>query len=252
MKNKSFKIILVVLLLYFFNQTFLLHPAFFYSALILGILLIILLTRNLVDTYRRHGWLVWVVSPLLFWSAISLYTTIITTGFWIQFLFLIIAFFQYAYFKNLARYLADKTPEENRKFDNLVLTGGLLSCAAFGASLYGLTIFISWPISLLLALFLPIAFLLFFQFLPLRKNFWNENKYLLPIDVLVLMELAAVLSLLPLNFNLLGFVLAVGYYFLITVMRFRWQEKLERRNIKNLVILSILIVLILFLSARWL
>lgn len=252
MKKKSALIILTVILLYLLNQIFLLRPAFFYSSLILGALLIILQTRQLVQPFRKNGWLVWVTAPLLFWFSVSLYSTIIAGRFWIQVLFLIIAWFIFSYFRNLSHYLSEKTPELNRKFDSLVLSGGLLTCAASGASLYGLTVFISWPTSLLLLLFLPIAILLFFQFFPLRKNFWVENKYLLPIDVLILMELAVVLSLLPLNFNLLGFVLAVGYYFLLTIMRFRWQEKLERRNIRGLIILSIVIVLILFLSARWL
>ncbi|MHB8904152.1 MAG: hypothetical protein ACYC40_03570, partial [Patescibacteria group bacterium] len=120
------------------------------------------------------------------------------------------------------------------------------------SSLYGLSSFISFPTSFLLLFFLPIAFLLFVQFAPLRKDFWSENKFLLPINVLILLELALALSFLPLNFNLLGFCLALGYYFLLTVMRFRWQGKLDRRNLKNLVILSIVIVFILFLSARWL
>lgn len=252
MKSKSAFIILITFLLYFLNQVFLLKPSFFYSSITLGGLLIILLTRNIVKSFRKHGWLVWLITPILFWFSASLYSTIVISSFWIQIIFLVIAWFMYSYFNNLSNYLPNKTPERNKKFDNLVLSGGVLICVTSGASLYGLTSFISWSTSFLLLLFVPIAILLFFQFAPLRKNFWQENKYLLPINILLLLELAIVLSFLPLNFNLLGFVLAIGYYFLLSVMRFRWQERLEYRNIKRLVILMVVIVLILFLSTRWL
>ena len=252
MKNKSALIFLATGLLWLLNQAFLFKPSFFYSSLTLGAILIILLTRNIVEPFRKNGWLVWLIAPLLFWFSASLYATMIASYFWIQVVFLVIAWFIYSYFNNLYYYHFDRNSELHKKFDSLILSGGLLTCAATGASLYGLTAFISWPTSFLLLLFTPIAILLFVQFAPLRKNFWSENKFLLPIDVLILMELAIVLSFLPLNFNLLGFCLALGYYFLLTVMRFRWQERLERRNLKRLIILSISIIIILFLSARWL
>ncbi len=252
MKKKSALIILIVGLLLILNQTFLFLPTFFYSSLTIGVLLIILLTRNLVRPFRKHGWLVWILAPALFWLSISLYATIIVGYFWIQALFLIIAWFIYSYFNNLSHYLPNKTPELNKKFDSIVLSGGVLICAATGASLYGLSSFVSFSTTLLLLFFLPIAFLLFAQFAPLRKDFWLENKFLLPINILILLELAFALSFLPLNFNLLGFCLALGYYFLLTVMRLRWQGKLDRRNLRSLVILSVVIVFILFLSARWL
>jgi hypothetical protein len=252
MKKKSVLILFIVVLLFILNQIFLFLPAFFYSSLAIGALLIVLLTRNIVQPFRKHGWLIWIIAPILFWFAVSLYSTIIVGYFWIQILFLTIAWFIYSYFYNLYHYLPNKTPELNKKFDSIVLSGGVLICAASGASLYGLSSFISFPTILLLLFFLPIAFLLFAQFFPLRKDFWAENKFLLPVNVLILLELAFVLSFLPLNFNLLGFCLALGYYFLLTVMRLRWQGKLDRKNLKSLVILSVVIVFILFLSARWL
>lgn len=252
MKKKQILIIFTVILLLILNQAFLFLPALFYSSLTIGTLLIVLLTRSIVQPFRRNGWLVWIIAPILFWLSVSLYSTIIVGYFWIQILFLVIAWFIYSYFINLYHYLPDRTLELNRKFDSIVLSGGVLICAASGASLYGLSSFITFSTTFLLLFFLPIALLLFVQFMPLRKNFWSENKFLLPINVLILLELAFVLSFLPLNFNLLGFCLALGYYFLLTIMRLRWQGKLDRRSLRGLIILSISIVFILFMSARWL
>lgn len=252
MHKKSVLIILTTIFLWVLNQIFLFWPTFFYSSLLLGILLIILLTKNLVQPLRKYGWLAWLIAPILFWFSVSLYSTIITSYFWIQILFVLMAWFIFSYFRNLHNYLPDRTAELNKKFDNLVLSGGTLTCAAVGAALYGLSSFINWSTSFLLLLFMPVAILLFFQFAPLKKNFWSENKLLLPINVLILIELAAVLSLLPLNFNLLGFCLALGYYFLLTVMRLRWQARLDNPNLKRLIFFSILIIFILFLSSRWL
>lgn len=252
MKRKSVLIILITILLWSLNQAFLVLPSFFYSAVVIGALLIILLTRNIVTPFRRHGWLAWLIAPILFWFSISLYSTIIVNYFGIQILFLVIAWFMYSYFTNLYYYHFDRDSELHKKFDGLFLSGGLLTCAASGASLYGLSSFVSLSTTYLLLFFTPVVVLLFFQFAPLRQNFWPENKLLLIINIFVLLELAFVLSLLPLNFNILGFCLAVGYYFLLSVMRLRWQGRLHRSNLKSLVIISILVVVILFFSARWL
>ena len=252
MQKKSVLIMLVVIFLWFLNQAFLLRPVLFYIALALGGLLIILLTRHIVKPFRKHGWLAWLIAPLLFWLALSLYSTLITGYFLIQVLFLVITWFIYSYFNSLYYYLFERDFELHKKFDRLFLSGGLLTCAATGASLYGLSSFISLSVNYLLLFFVPIAILLFVQFAPLRFNFWEDNKFLLPISIFILLELAWVLSTLPLDFNLLGFCLALGYYFLLTVMRLRWQGKLEIRNLKGLIILSIVIIFVLFFSARWL
>jgi hypothetical protein len=252
MKNKLGLVILVTFLLWVLNQLFLFKAPLFLSCLAIGTLLILLLTRNLVQPFRKHGWLVWLISPILFWLAVSLYATIITGYVFIQIIFLVMASFFYLYFITLNSYLINKTPELNKKFDNLILSSGFLTCAASGASLYGLTAFVSLPTGFLLLFFMPVAAFLFIQFASLKKNFWPENKSLLLIEVLILMELAVVLSFLPLNFNLLGFALGLGYFFLLSIMRLRWQERLDQLKVKRLVILSIVIVFILFFSARWL
>ena len=171
MKKKSALIFLVTVLLWFLNQVFLFLPSFFYSSVAIGAILIILLTRNLVQPFRKQGWLVWLIAPLLFWFSISLYTTIIASYFWIQVIFLVIAWFIYSYFNNLYYYHLDRNSDLHKKFDSLILSGGLLTCAATGASLYGLTAFVSWSTSFLLLLFMPIAILLFVQFAPLKKDF---------------------------------------------------------------------------------
>ncbi|MHB8904007.1 MAG: hypothetical protein ACYC40_02805, partial [Patescibacteria group bacterium] len=136
MKKKSALIIFVVILLWIFNQTFFFWPSFFYSSLAIGALLIILLTRSLVQPFRKHGWLIWIIAPILFWFSVSLYTTIIVGQLWIQVLFIVMACFLYSYFNNLYHYLPNKTPELNKKFDSVVLSGGVLICAASGSSLY--------------------------------------------------------------------------------------------------------------------
>jgi len=136
--------------------------------------------------------------------------------------------------------------------DNLMLSGGFLAFFALASSLYGLPIFLNWPFIKFLLVFVPFSCLLLLQFLAIRKMNFKDFFPFISINVLVLSELALVLSFLPFNFNVLGFLLTVFFYFFLLVFRLRLREELSYHNLKLPTLFSLLIIIITILTARWL
>jgi hypothetical protein len=104
---------------------------------------------------------------------------------------------------------------------------------------------------MLLALALTTS-LLFWQFNLLQEGAVPPIDWLLVIIVLVLTELAWAMTLLPLNFNILGLFVAIIYYLGLTIIRLERRGGLNRRALKLPLIFSAVLIFILLLTARWL
>ncbi|MFA5024528.1 MAG: hypothetical protein WC523_06275 [Patescibacteria group bacterium] len=252
MKHLRLLPLAVAFILWLFDQVFFWQAQFFYIMLALGGILIIFSIKHLVEKNKTPDWLPLIVPPILFWLAGSLYVAIIPNAVWIQTIFLVEVWLIYSYLKNLYYHLAYAAPERIEKIDNLLLSGGFLSAFAFGSVLYGLPAFINTPFAILLLAFLPLAGLLFIQFWPYKKINWQRKRYFFGIVVLLLMEIAAVYYFLPLNFNILGLLLALSYYFLLTITRLFWQDELKRERLKLPLIFCALIFALVLLTSRWL
>jgi len=238
--------------IWFLSQMFFLEAKFFYVAVTLGLALIVFSVRYLGKKNKTPGWYSLIIAPVLFWLSGSLYVAIISNVFWMQIVFLVEAWFVYAYFKNLYLQLAYAAPERAAKTDNLLLAGGFLGIFALSSALYGLTAFINTPFLVLLLIFCPFAVLFFVQFWSFQKINWPIRSYFFLIIILLFLELAGALSLLPLNFNVLGLLLALIYYFLLSVTRLFWQGDLSWEKLKLPFILSGGLIFLVFLTSRWL
>lgn len=258
MKYKRFIPLITPLLIWFLSQAFLLKPGFFYSALAFGTLIIIFSVKLIASREGNKNWPPFIIAPLLFFLSFSTYITIIVSHFWIQVIFLLIVWFLFTYLKHLYYYWTRSSPEyeskleQGVKLDNLLITGGFLTAFATAGVLFGLSAFLNWPLGLMLPVFVLIIWLLFIQFLPLKKISWRQTGGLLTINVLILTEFAWVFSLLPLNFNILALFLAIAYYLTLIVVRLNWSGGLNRRALKFPLILSAIVIILLLLTARWL
>jgi len=252
MKYQRLVPILVPLLLWLINQVFYWYPSFFYYSLILGVVFIIIGTRLESQLSQPRSWLLFIISPALVFLSFSFFSSLISNIYWIQTVFLLSAWFAFAYFRNLYYYWRYNAPERENKLDNLLVSGGFLTIFSAAAGLYSLPTFLSLPLILLLAVFLIIIFLMFFQFLPVRKISFKSALPLIIVNSLTLLELTWGLSLLPFNFNILGFILAIFYYFLLTTWRLTWRQALSFRSLKWPLIFSSAIVIILLLTSSWL
>jgi hypothetical protein len=249
MKYKRFLPLLTPVLIWLLSQAFLIIPQFFYSALALGTLLIVISVKLLVGRSAAKNWLLWAVAPLLFFLSLTTYTAIITNHFWMQFIFLLIVWFLFSYLRNLFYQAADGV--SRFKSDDLLMVGGFLAIAAAAAVLFDLPAFLNWPLPIMLLIFALISWLSFIQFYPMNGSL-PSHYGLMIANVLILTELAGVLALLPLNFNILALFLAIIYYLLLTVMRLNGRGILNRHFLTTPLILSAIAISLLLLMARWL
>jgi hypothetical protein len=199
-------------------------------------------------------WPAFIIAPLLFFISGAGYAAVIVSNFWIQIIFLVIAWFIIAYLRNLY-YYASPTADSAlwaAKFDNLLMSGGFLTAFAAAAVLFDLPAFLNWPLFLMLPVWAILAWLLLLQFKPFKTGASWPTGVLPTISVLVLTELAWIFSLLPLNFNILALFLALSYYLCLLIIRLQTRGGLNRRALKLPLILSIIAIILLFFTARWL
>lgn len=251
MKRSRLLINIVPVILLLLSLAFLFSPSFFYAALGLGALLIILSIKYLVEKNSSRPWLPFIVSPLLVFLGGEFYAALLPNYFYLVAIFLVIAWFVYSYQRNLYYYLAYGAPERERKIDSLLLSGGFLSVWALSGALFNIQAFLNWPFWLLLLIFTPFVWLSFANFSWWQKNFSSAGITIL-FNAVIILELTWILSLLPLNYNILGFLLALFYYFLLFSLRLSWRRELNRRRLRPVLIGSLVVVFLILLTAAWL
>jgi hypothetical protein len=80
----------------------------------------------------------------------------------------------------------------------------------------------------------------------------SPSKSLILIGALILTELAGILSILPLDFNILALLLALMYNLILMIIRLDSSNKLNSRILKIPLILTFFLISLLFITARWL
>jgi len=252
MKNDYWYLVLIPFALWVLNEIFLYKPVFFFLALSFGALIISFGVYALIKDKRERFWPAYILPPVLFFLSFSFYSSIIISYFWIQVIFLLIAWFIFSYFQNIYYYFSFGAPEREVKIRRLMISGSFLSTFAIAATLYGLPIFLSWPFILLLLSFIFISLALFGQFFIFSKNITSEQQIFLGINILVLAEFAGIFYLLPLNFNILGLLLAIIFYLLLLLNDWRGEGKLNLQYLKWPIIICSLVIVFILLSAHWL
>ncbi|NLZ74501.1 hypothetical protein GX917_01165 [Candidatus Falkowbacteria bacterium] len=252
MPNKYLYLFLTPIILLALNEAFVFEPQFFFVSLSLGLLVILFavwkITKDSDSKYR----LLYALSPALFYLSFSLYSGILVNHFWIQVIFIFNALFVFFYLRNLFKYLYTPSSEVEVKLYNLLQVGSFLSAFALAATCYGLPIFLSWNFGLLLLLFIAVSFILFGQSLIFSREIKREQIRFLFINVFILAEFAAVLFFLPLSYNVLGLLVALVFYLLSVFDNLRLENRFNFRNIKWPLIITIIMVMVILLSARWL
>ncbi len=252
MKSNYLYLFLIPFSLWVLDEIFLFKPDFFFIALALGLLIIAFGVRSIMKKQSAKFWPAFIFPPALFFLSFSFYSALLVSRFWIQAIFLLIAWFVFYYLQNIYYHFSFGAPEREMKLRRLLASGAFLSAFALAATLFGLPIFLSWSFFLLLLLFVLVSIVLFGQFFILDNKISREEKIFWGINVLVLAEMASVLFLLPLNYNILGLLLALIFYFLIFAGEIRLAGRLNYKNLKWPIIIGTIIIILILLSARWL
>jgi hypothetical protein len=142
-------------------------PDFFFVAVSLSVLLVILAVLKTISRYGKAFWPRLALSPILFYLSAVFFSSILINNFWIQFIFATCSLFIFVYFKNIYYHLAFGAPEREIKLRKLILSASFFSffvprvCSLCFANFSNLSF---W---LIFIFFILYRFYSFFRYLPL-------------------------------------------------------------------------------------
>lgn len=243
---------LVPILIWLFSQIFVAYPSFFFIALALSFLLLALTVKSIFHSYDKGHWSFYLYFPTLLMLTSFSYATMLADKNLVQVILFLTAFLLGIYLHNFYYFFRYQAPERQQFLDSFSFATVVLSVFFMAASTYGLATFLGWSFSWLLLAFLLFSLPLFFQpFITKRLNVRANWPWFLSA-VLILIQLVAVFYFLPLNFSILGLLVAIFFYLLLFVIRLMLKDDVSGKILRFPLISSLLVVLILLLSSRWL
>lgn len=247
--------ILVPLSIWFLCQLLLWRSNLLFLVVSCGALIITLGVKYIISV-NKLDWPLFLTAPLLFFFSFLAYATIIINRSLIHFVFLIILLFLFFFFRNLYYYsLNIKRNQEGvyaNQLEETIFIGGNLSVFASAAFLFSLPVFLNLSIIYLLLILALVIVLLYIQNIIVFKWPWSKIGRLFLVNALLTIELAVVIYLLPLNFNIIALFLVVFYYLGVTIIHLFANDNFNRHSFKGPIILSVAVIIILLFSSRWL
>ncbi|MFH0840960.1 MAG: hypothetical protein V1865_03220 [bacterium] len=225
-------------------------PRMVYFALLI-VIIFNLATAFILGKKERSDWWKFALLPTLANLIVIGYSIILTNHVMLQVLAILLTIFNYIYWRYVFYYLHRQSQYTSFSLENLSFYINFILVFLFGSLIYGLRSLLSLNILALGIAVLIILCLIVLQVFWISKLNWKENKIYIIIGVLALMELFFMLSFLPLDHNLLGFLWATNYYVVISMISDKLKDRLTKQKIKYILVLTFVCWLILFLSARW-
>jgi hypothetical protein len=246
MKNNLFLIILPPLVVCLFSEIFFFRPNLFYAAIVLSALVIFFTVKSLIKE-KIASLRLWNLSwlPLFFVLSADAYSLILLEKSFIQILFAAQFLFLFYYFKNLA---GDK---KEVFLENVSAWGNFLSLFLFFSFLFGLKSLLDYSILFLAGGFLIVSFLSVSEIFWANKIMQKQEPAYIFIICLILTQAGWCFCFLPLDYNILGLLLAIGHYILIGLIKPFLREGLNSRAIKFYLIGGIMVMAILLATAKW-
>ena len=231
-------------------EWYLAHPKMFFILLIIVVILNFLVAY-LFNKQKQNDWWRFALLPVLANILVFSYLVILTSSSLIQILIVLLTIFNYIYWHYVFYYLYRQNQYTAFSLENFSFYINFILVFLLGSLAYGLRSLLSLNILLLSGIVLIVLVLIVLQIFWISKFSWRNNKIYLSIIILVLMELFFMLSFLPLDYNLLGFIWATGYYLVISMVNDKLKDRLTKIKVKYILVLVFISWLILFLSARW-
>jgi hypothetical protein len=251
MNKKRIIPLIIPFFLLVLSELFLLYPSIFFVAISLGLLSILFSIRYLAKDNEEKFWPSYLVLPSFIWISFSSYAFLLPNPLLIQLFILSMLVLNFIYFKNIYYYLFSKKSEKEKNLDNFSYNYSFLIVFALFSSFYTLPLFINinfTPFFFILGL---VLMLLFWQTVFFLRGDRNIKIVLAFISALLLGQLSWVLFMLPLKANILGFIMAVGFYFVSTMLRLNIKGELNKKTIKWPLALTVIMILLVLLSAPW-
>lgn len=180
-----------------------------------------------------------------------------------QFLIFLVALILYQYWRLVYKKLSPKPITQKLwqifkirtrefVFIGVSLYINFLAIFLLSASLFALKYFLSlayWPIFLILFVFIFLLSFAAASACDLLNSL--DNKYFWSLVALLIWQLSIVLFFLPLNYSVIGLILAILYYSAINIGRFSLVGKLSQHRLRWYALFPALAIILLLISSAW-
>ena len=234
------------------EEIFFYFPKMIYVIAVLNTLIYFFVIRQFIRaSKRKENWLNFLILPVLFLIGSMFFSSMVSSKWLVQLLFILNAGFAYLYFRTVYRFLIDIKEYQADGLENISSYGNFLSFYFIASAIYGLQVFLNINIWILMIALLLAILVIIYQVFWANRIDVNARFFYMLIIGLILVEMAWAASFMTLSFYILGLVLAVCYYMIIGLTRFYLLNTLSRSIIKSYLIFGFSSILLVLLTSNW-
>jgi len=239
---------LTPVILWLFWQIILIKPVYFWILLPISIMLVFLVTYEAIGRKLNKYFFITSFDLAVFVASFYLFSSLITPGWWLQIIWFYFVWHLYSYLISLRNYHLARV----NYFLYFSAYSSLVSFFLFSSLLFGLQSFLGFSSASLLIAVFPLIFLNIMSVAIIQG--WDKLKrpWFWLFLALLSLEFMVVLTLLPLNYLILGVLSVLFHYSIFNFVRLYLINRLTKTKIKNYTTFIIIGLLIIFLTARWL
>lgn len=244
----SFLFWIFPLLIWLFWQFIMINPNDFYIFLLIASGILPFVVYEVVNRRFKQEFLLVLAELLIFLSTVYFFSSLIKMGLGLQFIWLYFIWHLYRYLLSARQYYTAKKLD----FVDFSFYHSLVNIFLLSALIFGLQSTLSLAVWPLLVSAIPIVLISIIA-LAIRQGWfalvsWRFWLFLGILEVEVLL----VLSFLPLNYLVLGVLATLFLYSALNFSRLYFEKRLSRKKIKTYALVTIISLIIIFLTARWL
>lgn len=251
MKILRLMTILVPVLAFIGLQLLAIQTTWFYYLLVFCNLIIFSLYYFAQAAKTEKAWFNILVLPLLFLNSTILYSSILINTLLIQLLYLFFLIALFIYLRNLYIYFFKPLKYKSQSLENINFLISFIVVFYSVAGILSLKNFVDldlWQIVIPIAI---ILFFILFQLFWFYKIKFKNNLIFSIIITLTLTEIVLASTYLPHIYSIIGLIVAILFYASAGLSLLELTYKLTKRQVKIYLSLSIISLLLIFLSSSW-
>lgn len=252
--NNKYRTILMfsILSLVLFELIYFFPNLFYYFLIILNILLFISVSYLVKGIEENNIRVKIFILPFFLINSALFYAIISVSSLLIQTVFVFSSLLLFFYLRSSYLYYFKPLKKTIFRLEELGFFVSFLVWLFFLVSVFGLKNFLNLPIWQIDLILSPVLLILLLDLFWINKIQIKNNLYILILILLTQIEIVTVIYFLSFSYLILALIVAIIFYSSVGVFLNFSKEEVNRGNIRYYINFSIISLLLIFLSSRWL
>lgn len=192
-----------------------------------------------------------IITPLFFIGFSFLFLLFIEGLLYKQLIAVGIVFLWWIFIENIFLFFYQPVRYQPYALENITAYLNLVTVFLMGSSFHGLILFLGFSSAPLIIFTFLVTLLLVIQIIAINKISIKKNVLLISVLALLVSEMFWVTKFLPSSYLVNGTIIAISFYFLTGIVRHWFLESLDKKVVKRYLGISIIVLLIIAITARW-